>query len=301
MNWKARFVIFPTKRMPVNNFRADIHCHSTFSDGTVSPQNLIAKAKEINLSGFSITDHDTMDAYREVLPLADQAGIKMISGTEFSCMHKRMSVHILGYSFQVGHPLIQAFCEKHHHRRFYRNQEILKKLGYHGMTVTQDEIDAIIPFHAESKHRIVGRPHIAQVMVQKGYVSSVAEAFRKYLGEEKPCYATGQSFSVEETIDLIHQANGLVIIAHPHLINHGKTLRDLLDMPFDGIECYYSRQHPEINKRFIKIAEKKNWLMTGGSDFHGEIKPDIFLGCSWTNEATFMVLYDQFMKNQSLA
>lgn len=275
-------------------FKADIHCHSTYSDGTLSPEELLLKAKEIQLSGFSITDHDTIDAHDSAIELAKTMNIKMITGAEFSCVHKNESIHILAYSFPVGHESIKALCEKHHHRRFYRNEEILKKLRHHGMIVTQEEI-ANLTFGSQTHKKTIGRPHIAQVMVAKGYVKTVSEAFHKYLGEDRSCYASGQSFSVEETIDIIHQAHGLVIIAHPHLISSGKIFRDLLEMPFDGMECYYSRQHAGVNKRFVTIGQKKNWLMTGGSDFHGDIKPDIHLGCSWTNKETFEILYNHFI------
>lgn len=138
-------------------------------------------------------------------------------------------------------------------------------------------------------------------MIKKGYVQSVQEAFHLYIGENKPCYAPGVSkYTVEKTIEKIHEAKGLAVIAHPHLIEDGKIVNALLSMPFDGIEGYYARFSPEQEERWIKVGKRKGWLITGGSDFHGEIKPNNPLGCSWVGEETFNVLYELFRKNQNI-
>lgn len=271
----------------MTEFRADLHCHSTCSDGTLSPIEIVKLASEIGLKGLSITDHDSIDAYVTALPAAKEMGIEMISGVEFSAIHKGISVHILGYSFDLSDPHIHALCQRHQQRRAKRNRAILALLAQHNMPITEDEL---LDCADNELHHTIGRPHIAQAMVRHGYVETVYDAFAKFIKEGKPCYSLGDVISVEETIDTIHQAKGLAIIAHPHLINNESILHRLLEMNFDGLEGYYGRILLSSEKRWIKIAKKKNWLITGGSDFHGAVKPTIPLGCSWVNEETFRQL-----------
>ncbi|CDZ80357.1 Error-prone DNA polymerase [Candidatus Rubidus massiliensis] len=279
------------------SFKADIHCHSTYSDGTLTPKELITMANDIGLKGFSITDHDSVEAFHEMSTFAKEFDIKVIPGAEFSCMQKKESVHILGYSFDNENPHLLDFCRKHHERRSLRNKEILDKLTKKGLPITEEEITTVLKNVQVKNKQTIGRPHIALVMMKKGYVKTINEAFKLYLGEGQSCFAPGQSFTVEETINVIHQCKGLAVIAHPHLLNKGKLLNELLELPFDGIECYYAKFPPEKNSRFLKIAEKKNLIATGGSDFHGSIKPDLQLGCSWVDEKTFMTLFNHFQQN----
>lgn len=279
-----------------NHFRADLHCHTTCSDGTVSPRLLIELAHEKQLQGLSITDHDTIQAYEEALPAAKEKDILLISGVEFSASHRDTTVHILAYSFSLLSPLIQSFCQKHHVRRTERNRAILERLASQGIPLTLEDLHLELSLPS---HHPVGRPHIAYVLMKKGYVSSLQQAFQTYIGERKPCYVRGDTFSVEETLDLIHRAQGLAVIAHPHLIAKERVLKELLAMNFDGIEGYYGRFPQTQQERWLKIGASKGWLITGGSDFHGDIKPMIPLGCSWIGQETFMALYQHFQSNQS--
>lgn len=265
----------------------DLHCHTTFSDGTFTPEELIDKAKEIGLQGLSITDHDTISAYPDALPYAKKKGIALLAGIEFSTSHQNVSVHMLGYGFALKAKEIADLCLKHKTRRSERNSAIIEKLKKQGMPVELDE----------AKSHTIGRPHIAQAMVKKGYVASVEEAFKKYLGEHRPCYVPGSPISVEETLAVIHQAKGVAIIAHPHLITHKAILKALLKMPFDGIEVCYARFSSEQNQKWQQIAKEKGWIATGGSDFHGSVKPDILLGSSYIGEEAFKPLYELHLAN----
>lgn len=278
----------------MTEFRADLHCHTTCSDGSLSPQEIIRLASSIGLKGLSITDHDSIDAYDTALPVAKELSIEMIPGVEFSANHRNISVHILGYAFSLDNENIRLFCQRHQQRREKRNRAILELLAKHGMPITEDELLASVMEFAPLMHKSIGRPHIAQAMIHKGYVESVYEAFAKYLKEGKPCYAAGDIFTVEETINVIHQAKGLAIIAHPHLIENAGLLHQLLEMNFDGLEGYYARFPILQEERWIKIAQKKGWLITGGSDFHGVVKPTIPLGCSWVNEAVFRQMQNHY-------
>lgn len=273
------------------NFRADLHCHSTFSDGSQTPEEIIRQAKESGLSGLSITDHDTIDAYKTAFLLAAKYNLDLIPGVEFSAVHRSHSVHILGYSFSLKNLLIQQLCQKHFQRRIHRYKAILELLARENMPISEKELIEQYPSHTN-----IGRPHIALVMMKHGYVKSIEEAFFRFLGEGKSCYVRGESFSVEETIRVIHEGGGLAIIAHPHLMKRSDILKDLLEMNFDGIEGYYANFGLEVNKRWIEIGKKKNWIITGGSDSHGNIKPQISLGCSWVDEATFDILKQHFIK-----
>lgn len=269
-------------------FRADLHCHSTCSDGSLSPIELLHAAVKSDLQGLSITDHDTIDAYAQTAGAVQN--ISLISGVEFSATLEGSSVHILGYSFSLAAPAIQELCQRHTARRKARNLEILDKLAKLKMPLTMEEV-------ASLGRSTVGRPHIALAMMKRGYVASVQEAFKRYIGEGRPAYAKGSSIDVEETLAAIHQAKGAAVIAHPHLIADPNLIQKLLTMPFEGIECYYARFSPESNDPWIDVAKRRGWLMTGGSDFHGAVKPTIPLGASWAGEETFRVLKEMHEKN----
>lgn len=265
-------------------FRADLHCHSTASDGTDSPERLIDLALEAGLSGLSITDHDTLDAYGAALPYAQKKGFPLLTGIEFSASLGGESIHILGYGFPIEPGPIQDLCTRHKTRRRDRNLLMLKKLEALGISVTEEEV-------AAKGQGAIGRPHIALVLVDKGVVRDVKEAFRRYLGDHKKAYVPGERISVQETLDVIHSGGGKAVIAHPHLIEKRKIVRELLAMPFDGVEAYYARMSPEREKEWVTTAKERGWLATGGSDYHGEIRPGIPLGASWVGKETFDALY----------
>lgn len=270
----------------MNSFRADLHCHTTCSDGSLTPTQIVQLAGSIGLQGLSITDHDSIYAYPEAMVEAASLGISLLPGIEFSAMHGPMSVHILAYAFSLDNPIIKQFCERHHLRRQQRCLKILDLLAQKQVPLMVDEQLAA----ALKNGHAVGRPHVAAAMVRQGLVNSIETAFRQFLGEGCPCYVSVTPISVEETLAVIHSAKGLAVLAHPHLISNEALLKALLEMPFDGIETFYARFPESRHKRWIEIATKKGWLMTGGSDFHGEMKPQIQLGCSWVSQETFHAL-----------
>ncbi len=270
-------------------FFADLHCHSTHSDGTVSPKELVLLAKSLGLKGLSITDHDTATSFLAAKPFADEAGLLLIPGVEFSATLDKTSVHILGYSFDPEHQAIKELCLKHVSRRKLRNAAILERFKAHNITIYEEELPLNLP--------TMGRAHIAKALLNKGVVSSIQEAFHKYLGDNKPCYVETEGISPQDTIDVIHQAGGIAVIAHPHLIETNTLLKKLLDLPFDGIECVYGNFCLEKHLKWQNIARKKNWLETGGSDFHGDIKPQILLGMSGVSEDLFNLLLKRYLSH----
>jgi 3',5'-nucleoside bisphosphate phosphatase len=269
-------------------FRADLHCHTIFSDGTMTPEKLLHLAQEVGLSGISITDHDTIEAYSEAPAIAKQLGILLGSGIEFSCVFQKMSVHVLGYDFDLNSSAIAQLCARHQQRRALRNKAILDNLSRLGMKISEEELLAI-------GEKTLGRPHIAKLMVEKGYVSSIKEAFNHYIGDGQPCYTPGEGVSVQETIEIIHRGYGKAFIAHPHLLNHSRKIKELLKFPFNGIECHYAKFPLEQENRWIQVAKEKGWLISGGSDFHGSSKDYIQLGCSWVDEDNFHKIFQHLV------
>ncbi|MCB1080721.1 MAG: PHP domain-containing protein [Chlamydiia bacterium] len=266
-------------------YRADLHCHSTCSDGTLSPEELLAEAKRKELSALSITDHDTVEAYtEETFRVAEKLGIRLFPGVEFSSRHENYPIHILGYAFDRT-PALQDFCAQHQKRRRERNRAILRKLQEQKILIEEEELKRF------GRECSIGRPHIAQLMLEQGVVSTIQEAFDLYIGEGKSCFEPGTSFTPEETLEVIHAASGKAFIAHPHLIQKQKVLDAILEMDFDGIECYYGLFHHGQEKKWLKIAKKKGWLISGGSDFHGSVKPHVQLGCSWVDEEAVLKLF----------
>lgn len=260
--------------------KADCHCHTVYSDGTLTPIALLSLAKEKQLTGLSITDHDTVDAYPIALPYAKSLGITLVPGIEISAHYQNTSIHVLGYAFNLADPALHRLCERLQADRDMRNHKILDKLAHIKMPISMDEIRAQFPSGT------IGRPHIAKLMVAKGYVSTMQKAFARYLGEKQRCYVGGMTLTVPEAIDVIHQAGGFAVLAHPHGLKD-KILSALCDMPFDGIEVYYGHLSLKQEQPILSIALRKNWLITGGSDFHGEKKSFHGLGCSFTPEETF--------------
>ncbi|MFZ0566114.1 MAG: PHP domain-containing protein [Chlamydiales bacterium] len=275
----------------MDTFHADLHCHTYISDGSDSPEELIRLAIEKGLSGLSITDHDTVGAYSRALTFAEQQSFPLLPGVEFSASFRGDSVHILGYAFSLKSEEIKQFCEGHFERRRHRNSKILEHLKQLGISIEEEELENI-----GQMSETVGRPHIAMLLVQKGVVKSLKEAFGTFLGEGKPAYDPGEAISVEKTIEVIHKAKGKAVLAHPHLIKRSSTLKAMLEMPFDGIEGHYPRLTPIQQNRWAELAKEKKWILTGGSDYHGNIKPQNNLGAAWIGKETFELLYTHYVQ-----
>jgi predicted metal-dependent phosphoesterase TrpH len=277
-------------------FKADLHTHTSCSDGTMTPIELLKLARDCGLSGLSITDHDTVQAYtKEFFDAASILNVTIICGVEFSCMEKSDSVHILGYGIDIHHPKLIEFCRKHVERREKRNVEMIEKLKKKGFKISYEELLK----SKTSPNQILGRPHVAALLLEKGHINTIQEAFERYLGEGKSCYVETKCFNVSDTIDLIHSVGGAAILAHPHLIKKKRLLKDLLRKPFDGMECYYARMFRHQIEEYLKIAQEKNWVVTGGSDFHGSIKPRLNLGASFVTEDDFQKLLSVLSEKRS--
>lgn len=261
----------------MGDFRADLHIHSTCSDGTDTPQEIVQKAIALGLSAISITDHDTCAAYGEPLK-----GIEFVTGIELSCELRNVPIHMLGYCFDVAK--MAPFIEEIQERRKERNRAILAKFAKCGIVITEEELGITTPLKS------MGRPHIAAILVQRGLVGNLREAFDVYLREGGKCFAPGFRYTPAEIVDQIHSCGGKAILAHPQFIKKGSVLKEIFRLPLDGIECAYGNLPAQQVRPWRAIARERKWLMTGGSDYHGSIKPHIQLGASWVGEAEFHAL-----------
>lgn len=268
------------------NFRADLHTHTTCSDGILTPEQLIKEAKKQGLSGLSITDHDTLSAYETAFPIAEQENILLGTGIEISSWMKDTSIHILGYAIDVRSEALQALCTQNKQERSIRNKKIINILGKKNMPIDEEKL-----IQLESLGVTVGRPHIAKLLVDAGYVSSIKEAFNRYLADGACCYVQRELPSPAKAIEVIHEAGGKAFIAHPHLIKNKKFLLSLLEEPFDGIECYWGLSSPTQEKYLLNIASSRHLLISGGSDYHGY--SHTHLGSSWVDALSFSAIFEE--------
>ena len=274
------------------DFRADLHVHSYLSDGTLSPEEILHLAKEKNLKAIAITDHDTIDAYTlELFQLAKELQINLISGVEVSSDFEGQSIHVLGYNFDVNSKSLKNFLTEVQEKRKLRNIKIIEKLNEKKIDISLEELYEFAKSLGVNE-TIVGRIHIANLMKKKGYIKTIQGGFDNYVHDEGPCFVKGFKFSSKEVIDAIHSANGKVVLAHPNVIRNKKIIKNLLKLGFDGIEVYYARLPLHIEMRWKRLAQQNNLLTTGGSDFHGQNRPYITLGCSWIDEESFNKLID---------
>ena len=263
--------------------RIDLHIHSTASDGTLSPPEIISLAHSLNLGAIAITDHDTIDGSKEALALGIPPSLKFLTGVEISASFDPSfpctgSFHMLGYSIRLDDPVLNQALDQLQDARKNRNPRIVERLNNLGIDISLDEIAD------EFGEGQLGRPHIAQIMVKKGFVKSINEAFDKYLGTDRPAYVDKYRFDCARAIEIILAAGGIPVLAHPFFldIKNKDRFEDLIvklkEIGLKGIEVYYSEHSPDLTAFYAEIANRYGLLMTGGSDFHGSVKPDIQMG-----------------------
>ena len=242
---------------------ADLHLHSTYSDGMYSPYELASMANAAGITVLSLTDHDTLKGLTEMEEAAKQTGIGFIPGVEFSARWENRQVHIIGYGIDEHNELLLERLADVRNARRNRLEKIIKRLHEMGI-----DIEVPVP---EEGQRAVGRPHIARALVSQGYVKTVQEAFDLYIGEGKPAYQPQTKMTPPEAVMLIHQAGGLAVQAHPEEIGDRSLALKLLGaLAYDGIEVYHpSAKEKETEKFWFRVAREQKLLITGGSDFHG--------------------------------
>ncbi|AOY77254.1 PHP domain-containing protein [Clostridium formicaceticum] len=270
----------------------DMHTHTTASDGTYSPRQLIDYAITKGLSGIAITDHDTVEGIDEGMNYASKLGkFIVITGIELSTEYLGEEVHILGYDINhTSKDLLQALSFIQEQRR-NRAVKIVDKLQKLGLLITYDEVLKI------AREGAVGRPHIARVLLEKGYIESIQEAFHKYLSKGCPAYVPRYKITPFEAIDMIKKAEGFVTIAHPGLIKNEKILIDILEKKVDGIEVYHPEHGEKEHKKFSLIARQYHLKVTAGSDFHSPPKGETRHG-DLGSEKISIEEVDKFIKSK---
>lgn len=262
----------------------DLHTHSTISDGTVPPAELVQLAQTKNLRAMALTDHDTVEGLDEAIAEAKNFdGFELIPGIEISAEYSEGTIHVLGYYLDRKDPVLLEKLKFLQEARAKRNPRIIKKLQELGLEITQEEVDKI------AGQGVVGRPHIAMALVQRGYVKNVQEAFDKYLRKNGKAYVDKERFSQKDSIEMIQNAGGVAVLAHPKYVHGGnlknvdKLIKQLVDLGLDGIEVFYGSHSAKEVKWLREIAKKYGLIATGGSDYHGSSKPDIDLGVGMGN------------------
>lgn len=255
----------------------DLHTHTTHSDGSSSPEELIARASSKGARAIAITDHDTVDAFAEARAAADRFGVEFVPGIEISADFSPGTMHILGYFVDDESTALKEKLAMLKSAREKRNPEIARRLEGLGLDISYEEVAQL------AGNKVVGRPHFASVLVSKGYVRSIQEAFDKLLKKDAPAYVEKARLSPRDSIKLIHRAGGVAVLAHPYQLKLSsyeaadEVAAELAALGLDGIEAIYSRHSPEQRSMYSEIALRHKLLITGGSDYHGSYKPDIDL------------------------
>jgi len=255
----------------------DLHTHSTASDGTFSPEELIYLAKKEGLQALALTDHDTIDGLKSAYQTAKEENLPFLCGVEISVKFERPGhFHLLGYFSKPEIPELNDTLLKLKKARKERNKKMIEKLNSIGIEITLEELKEI----AKGE---IGRPHIANLLVKKGVVKSFEEAFERYLKKGAIAYVPKALLTPSEAINLIVKAKGIPVLAHPvtlklNYLELKEYLKELKEYGLKGVEAFYTEHTPEFTKFLIDCAKKLGLLITGGSDFHGENKPDIKLG-----------------------
>jgi predicted metal-dependent phosphoesterase TrpH len=256
----------------------DLHAHTTASDGDHAPTALVRHAAAIGLSAIAVTDHDTTAGVAEALQAGKDYGVEVVPGIELSAEVEKGQCHLLGYGIDPASPLLRERLREVLENRASRNEKIVGKLRDLGFDVSLEEIRAV------AGGEVVARPHFARVLINKGYVGSVQEAFDLYLAKGAKAYVDRDRLTPEEAISLLHTAGGVAVLAHPNNLKRDEEetaveIARLQSLGLDGIEARYNRHTPEDTARYLALAERRGLLTTGGSDFHGPtVKPDVVLG-----------------------
>jgi len=262
----------------------DLHTHTFESDGSYSPSELLEAALALPLEALAITDHDTFAGYDQALPLALERKFDLVCGLEITTRlerHRAFSVHMLAYfPHQPPTPEFRAWLQEILAERRDRNLRLIRNLQDAGVRIELEEVERV-------GRSLTGRPHFAKVLVSKGYAANSEDAFRRYLGEAAPHFAERQAPDTPFAMDRVRAANGIPVLAHPvrlgltDLQREEEVIRELRDAGLGGIEVYHSDHSPADVERYRSLAKKFDLAVTGGSDFHGTMKPRIALGTGY--------------------
>ena len=247
---------------------ADLHIHSWYSDGELSPEAIVERAKSLGLRCISITDHDSVEGVSAALRRGAELGLEVIPGVELSTIFHGRDVHILGYFVDIHDRVLLDYLQLFRDKRHGRAERMVRKLNALGVPI---KIEMVLE---KSRFGCIGRPHVATVMVDQGFVSSVDEAFARYIGYDRPAYEDKYQISPADAIQIIDLAGGISVLAHPGTYFRYQIIADLAKWGLSGIEVVHPKHAPELVLHYERIAEEYGLLKTGGSDCHRDMEPE---------------------------
>lgn len=255
----------------------DLHTHSTASDGSDAPERIPELASAAGCAAVALTDHDTLDGVAPARRRAEALGVDLVPGCEVSCEWAPGTLHVLVYFVEPGEGPLQAELARLRQDREERNLEMVDRLSALGLPLTLEEVDA------EAGGQGTGRPHMASVLVRKGVVGSVQEAFDTYLARGKPGYVSKARLSPRTVAELARASGGVAVVAHPLSLKLepgplASTVAELAAAGISGLEAVYGRYSPEERAGLAELAGRNGLVATGGSDYHGTYKPDLSVG-----------------------
>ncbi len=251
---------------------ADLHLHTQFSDGTFTPEELVRHAQNHGLACIALTDHDTVEGCERAAAACTAVHMEFINGAELTAEHDDTEVHILGYFLDIQNPLLLERVARFQAVRQNRIHEMVGALNRLGVPLKAEAVFAL------ANCKSPGRPHVARALVKEKLVGNLDEAFERFLKKGKPAWVPKTKMSALESVELIHSAGGLAVMAHPGLNRTDDIIPDLVDAGLDGIECFHTKHSTSMSERYLEIADEYNLLVTGGSDCHGYSKAKPLIG-----------------------
>jgi predicted metal-dependent phosphoesterase TrpH len=251
---------------------ADLHLHTQFSDGTFTPEELVLYAQKNGLACIALTDHDTVEGCARTAAACAAVQMEFIPGAELTAEHQEIEVHVLGYFLDTENQVLLDRIAQFQAVRQRRIHEMVAALNKLGLPLRVETVFAL------ANCKSPGRPHVARALVKQRLIGSLDEAFERFLKKGRPAWVPKTKMSALESVELIHQAGGLAVMAHPGLNRSDEIIPDLVDAGLDGIECFHTKHSTTMSERYLEIAEKHSLLVTGGSDCHGFSKARPLIG-----------------------
>ena len=242
---------------------ADLHLHTNFSDGTFSPEELVSHGRRHGLAAMSLTDHDTVEGCPRMAAACATEGIEFISGTELTAELNTIEVHLLGYGIDLENKKFLSEVARFQAVRQNRIHEMVARLNRLNVPLRAEAVFEI------ASCRSPGRPHVARALVKAGFCGSLDEAFERFLKVNRPAWVPKCKVSALEAMDLIHQAGGVAVMAHPGLNRTDEIIPEIVEAGLDGIECFHTRHSTATSHHYLQMADQFHLLVTGGSDCHG--------------------------------
>jgi predicted metal-dependent phosphoesterase TrpH len=251
---------------------ADLHLHTQFSDGTYTPEEMVTQGHLHGLAALALTDHDTVEGCPRAAAACEAAGIEFVPGTELTAEQDGNELHILGYFVDILNPRLLTEIAKFQTVRQNRIREMVARLNQLNVPL---QVEAVFKL---ANCRAPGRPHVARALVQAGLCGSLDEAFERFLKKNRPAFVPKFKMSAAVAIELIHQAGGVAVMAHPGLNRTDQVIPGMVDSGLDGIECFHTKHSASTSGHYLAIAERFHLLVTGGSDCHGMSKGKPLIG-----------------------